>query len=132
MRDTYSDASETGKKYAHFPDKQPTYRVSFEGNLGRNFVTPRGLTANLVNNLVAVQGIVTKMTLVRPKLIESLHCIELGDASGKTYKSDRRTYWDGMDPAEETHLNPLTAVPRKDAEGHPMIMEFGYSVFRDT
>lgn len=51
-----------------FPTKVKKYYVSFEGNFGRNHVTPRGLKANLVNQLVSVQGIVTKMNLVKPKI----------------------------------------------------------------
>jgi len=52
----------------HFPKKSLTYYVNFEGNFGKNYVTPRGLKANLVNRFVQVQGIVTKMTIVRPKI----------------------------------------------------------------
>lgn len=51
-----------------FPKKVPTYYVSFEGNFGKNYVTPRGLKANLVNNFVQVQGIVTRMSIVQPKI----------------------------------------------------------------
>ena len=38
----------------HFPTKVQTYYVNFEGNLGQNYVTPRGLQANLANQYVAV------------------------------------------------------------------------------
>jgi len=37
-----------------FPTKVKKYYISFEGNFGRNHVTPRGLKANLVNQLVSV------------------------------------------------------------------------------
>lgn len=33
----------------HFPKKIQIYYVNFEGNFGRNYVTPRGLKSNLVN-----------------------------------------------------------------------------------
>jgi hypothetical protein len=33
----------------YFPKKVQTYHVNFEGNFGKNYVTPRGLKANLVN-----------------------------------------------------------------------------------
>ena len=36
------------------------YHITFEGNLGRNLITPRGLNSNVINHLVAVQGIVTR------------------------------------------------------------------------
>jgi len=32
-----------------FPKKVKTYYVNFQGNFGRNYVTPRGLKSNLVN-----------------------------------------------------------------------------------
>ena len=32
-----------------FPTKTEKYYVNFEGNFGANFVTPRGLKANLLN-----------------------------------------------------------------------------------
>jgi DNA replication licensing factor MCM3 len=52
----------------HFPKKITTYYVNFKGNIGRNYVTPRGLKSNLVNEMVQVQGIVTKITFVRPRI----------------------------------------------------------------
>ena len=39
---------------ANFPKKVQTYYVSFEGNFGKNYVTPRGLKSNLVNQFVQV------------------------------------------------------------------------------
>ena len=36
----------------HFPKKTLTYYINFEGNFGKNYVTPRGLKANLVNRYV--------------------------------------------------------------------------------
>ena len=53
-----------------------TYYVNFEGNFGKNYVTPRGLKAKLINNLVQVQGIVTKMNIVRPMIQTSVHYCE--------------------------------------------------------
>jgi len=44
--------------------------------MGRNHVTPRGLSATLVNNLVCVDGIITRMSLNRSKLIRSVHYCE--------------------------------------------------------
>ena len=38
----------------NFPKKTKTYYVNFTGNLGQNFVTPRGLKSNLVNEMVKV------------------------------------------------------------------------------
>jgi len=60
----------------HFPTKVKTYYVNFEGNFGKNYVTPRGLKSTLVNQFVQVQGIVTRMTMVRPKIQTSVHYCE--------------------------------------------------------
>ena len=39
------------------------YHMTVEGNFGPNYVTPRGLRANLANQLVKVQGIISRMSL---------------------------------------------------------------------
>ena len=59
-----------------FPKKVQVYYVNFEGNFGRNHVTPRGLKADLINQFVAVNGIVTKMSIVRPRIQTSVHYCE--------------------------------------------------------
>ena len=51
-----------------FPTKTQRYYVTFEGNFGRNHITPRGLKSNLMNQLVSVQGIVTRMGMVKPMI----------------------------------------------------------------
>ena len=51
-----------------FPTKTKRYYINFEGAFGRNLVTPRGLKADKVNQLVQVQGIVTRMGLVKPMI----------------------------------------------------------------
>lgn len=47
------------------------YRVAFDGNFGTHHISPRGLKSELTNKLVKLQGIVTRMSLVRPKLMSS-------------------------------------------------------------
>ena len=47
--------------------------VGFEGNFGSFFVNPRTLTAGLLSKLVCVEGIVTRSSLVRPKVVRSVH-----------------------------------------------------------
>jgi DNA replicative helicase MCM subunit Mcm2 (Cdc46/Mcm family) len=42
------------------------------GNLGANLVSPRGLLSRYLNSLVEVEGIVTKGSSVRPKLVKSV------------------------------------------------------------
>ena len=47
--------------------------IGFEGSFGRKHVTPRTLTSRDLNSTVCVEGIVTKASLVRPKLVTSVH-----------------------------------------------------------
>jgi DNA replicative helicase MCM subunit Mcm2 (Cdc46/Mcm family) len=62
------EKQQTGQNDKAFPTKTRRYYVNFEGNFGRNLVTPRGLKANLINQLVSVRGIVTKVGLVKPMI----------------------------------------------------------------
>lgn len=71
-----SEKQQAQSSDVHFPKKVEIYYVNFEGNFGKNYVTPRGLKANLVNQFVQVQGIVTRMTMVRPKIQTSVHYCE--------------------------------------------------------
>ncbi|KAK3848931.1 hypothetical protein Pcinc_007472 [Petrolisthes cinctipes] len=47
--------------------------VGFEGSFGSKHVSPRTLNARHLGNLVCVEGIVTKCSLVRPKVVRSVH-----------------------------------------------------------
>lgn len=49
------------------------WKLSFKGSFGAHALSPRTLTAQHLNKLVSVEGIVTKTSLVRPKLIRSVH-----------------------------------------------------------
>lgn len=52
----------------NFPKKKTIYYINFEGNFGRNHITPRGLRSELLNQYVTVTGIVTKMSIVKPRI----------------------------------------------------------------
>ena len=54
-----------GDQKLKFDSKVEHYKISFEGNLGPNFVTPRGLGSKMANQLVGIQGIITKMDIVK-------------------------------------------------------------------
>ena len=113
------------KKKGTTMNKEPRYRVTFEGNLGRNLVTPRGLSSFMVHNLVGVQGIVTRMSLVRPKLFKSVHYCE------KTNMTSIKEYNDDYDLSSDRNVAVTNAFPLKDLEGNPLTCEFGYSSFKD-
>lgn len=75
-----------------FDAKIEHYRISFEGNLGANFVTPRGLGSKMANQLVGIQGIITKMDIVKYYLEKSVHYCE------KTKAHEVKEYPDNMNP----------------------------------
>jgi len=59
------------------PNKQRSskverFNIKIEGNLGANFVTPRGLSSRMANELVGLQGIITKMELTQHYLEKSV------------------------------------------------------------
>jgi len=59
-----------------FPTKKVIHKINILGGLGKNYITPRGLKAHLINSLVKVQGIVTRMSIVQQKLKQSYHYCE--------------------------------------------------------
>ena len=115
----------------HFPKKTLTYYVNFEGNFGKNYVTPRGLKSNLVNRYVQVQGIVTKMSIVRPKIQTSVHYCE------QTKKGQIKHYRDNYNLAQLAEGAGLSgdhsnAFPTKDPNDNPLSAEYGYCVYKDS
>ncbi len=93
-------------------------------------MTPRGLRATLVNQFVSVQGIVTKMSLVKPKIQTSVHYCET------TKKGHIKNYYD---PNNVTQVaQDITSVtennngfPTKDQHDNPLSAEYGYCVYKD-
>lgn len=47
--------------------------MGFDGPFGHHGVTPRSLTSEHLSKLMAVDGIVTKCSTVRPKVVRSVH-----------------------------------------------------------
>jgi len=50
-----------------------TFALGFEGFLGSNMVTPRGLCSRMLFQLVRVNGIITKTSEVCSRLEKSVH-----------------------------------------------------------
>ncbi|KAK4522026.1 serine/threonine protein phosphatase Pzh1 [Mucor velutinosus] len=102
--------------------EQPFY-VGFKGSFGDNYVNPRTLRAMYLGKFVCIEGIVTRCSLVRPKVLKSVHYAE------KTNSHYMREYRDATTPGNPV---PTGAVyPTADDNGNPLITEFGYSTYRD-
>lgn len=96
--------------------------IAFEGSFGNKHVTPRTLTSRFLGNLVCVEGIVTKCSLVRPKVVRSVHYCNA------THTVIERTYTDFT----SFEAFPQSAVyPTTDEDGNPLETEFGLSTYKD-
>ena len=121
--------------------KEEKIHINFQGMLGTHLVSPRGLTAELTNQYVGVQGIITRISQVRPKLVYSVHYCE------ETKKGNIKEYNDQMKIAESsnTYGQPLNgnfesgnasgfmnnAIPTRDINHNPLNFEYGFSKFKD-
>ena len=98
------------------------FYVAFEGSFGNKHVTPRQLTSRFLGNLVCVEGIVVKVSLVRPKVVRSVHYCPT------TNKFMERKYTD----ATSFDAVPSSNVyPTKDDDGNLLETEYGLSVYKD-
>ncbi|XP_003971416.2 DNA replication licensing factor MCM3 [Takifugu rubripes] len=107
---------------ATYAKQHEEFYVGLEGSFGSKHVTPRTLTSRLLGNMVCVEGIITKCSLVRPKVVRSVHYCPA------TKKTMERKYTD------MTSLDafPSSAIyPTKDEENNPLETEFGLSIYKD-
>lgn len=96
--------------------------IGLEGSFGSKHVTPRTLTSRLLGSMVCVEGIVTKCSLVRPKVVRSVHYCPA------TKKTLERKYTD----MTSLEAFPSSAIyPTKDEENNPLETEFGLSIYKD-
>jgi len=107
---------------ATYAKQHEEFFVGLEGSFGNKHVTPRTLTSRLLGSMVCVEGIVTKCSLVRPKVVRSVHYCPA------TKKTMERKYTD----MTSLEAFPSSAIyPTKDEENNPLETEFGLSVYKD-
>ncbi|XP_075454704.1 DNA replication licensing factor MCM3 isoform X2 [Ascaphus truei] len=107
---------------ATYAKQYEEFYVGLQGSFGSKHVTPRTLTARCLSCIVCVEGIVTKCSLVRPKVVRSVHYCPA------TKKTIERKYTD----MTSLEAFPSSAVyPTKDEENNPLETEFGLSVYKD-
>merc|ERR1719313_2134805 len=100
-------------------------KLDVQGAFGRHHVTPRGMTANTLQHMMCVEGVVIKAGLMTPKLLQSLHVRKEGDEPQVTSRDHR--------DATAFVNAPLagSAMPSHDQEGNPLEIEIGLSVYKD-
>jgi len=107
---------------ATFAKETTDFFVGLEGSFGSKHVTPRTLNSRNLGNLVCLEGIVTKCSLVRPKVVKSVHYCPA------TSKTMERTYTD----LTSFDAYPSTAAyPTQDEEGNKLETEYGLSKYKD-
>lgn len=105
-----------------FANKYDEFFVAFEGSFGSRHVTPRTLNSKFLGNLVCLEGIVTKCSLIRPKIVRSVHFCPA------TKKTIERRY---TDMTSTSAFPSSTVYPTKDDDGNPLETEYGLSVYKD-
>ncbi|KAF8202956.1 MCM2/3/5 family-domain-containing protein [Pholiota molesta] len=101
-----------------------TYHVGFTGSFGDHHVSPRTLHAAHLGKMISLEGIITRCSLVRPKMLKSIHyCPE-------TTQFHYRIYRDAT--SSSSNLPPTTSIlPQTNDEGYPLETEYGFSHFQD-
>jgi DNA replication licensing factor MCM3 len=116
-------------------------KVALAGPVGAKPCSPRQLNATSLRHLVCVEGVATKVSTIKPKVVRSIHYCP------NTKKHSPRDYVDATDPnlglratdaatgqptADDRYINITSSVyPTKDKEGNPLETEYGLSVFKD-
>ncbi|SCU86633.1 LAFA_0E02080g1_1 [Lachancea sp. 'fantastica'] len=100
------------------------WKLSFRGSFGAHALSPRTLNSHHLNKLLSIEGIVTKVSLVRPKLLRSVHYAE------KTGRFHYRDYRDAT-TSLTTQIPTPAIYPTEDPEGNRLTTEYGYSTYID-
>ncbi|KAI0032481.1 ATP dependent DNA helicase [Vararia minispora EC-137] len=100
------------------------YRVGLSGSFGDHHVSPRTLRAMHIGQMISLEGIVTRCSLVRPKMLRSVHyCPETGHFHAREYRDAT---------SSTSNQAPTSSItPQTDDDGNPLQMEYGFSTFRD-
>jgi DNA replication licensing factor MCM3 len=87
------------------------YYCAYIGSFGEYSCNPRTLSSNQLNHMVSLEGIVTKTSLVRPKVVKSTHYSE---AQHKFFMREYRDQTMTMGAASSS------VYPTEDDEGNPV------------
>ncbi|CCE89029.1 Piso0_001827 [Millerozyma farinosa CBS 7064] len=104
-------------------DENQQFYLSFKGSFGSHQVSPRTINSQYLSKMISIEGIVTRASLVRPKIIRSVHYAE------KTSRFYAREYRD-----QTTSFNPISTAaiyPTEDLEGNKLTTEYGFCTYKD-
>lgn len=98
------------------------YYCAWAGSFGLNACNPRTLSSHHLNNMVSLEGIVTRCSLIRPKVVRSVHF------------NEAKNIFHFREYQDQTMTNGVTTssvYPREDNDGNPLITEYGFCTYRD-
>ncbi|PKS11586.1 hypothetical protein jhhlp_003351 [Lomentospora prolificans] len=98
------------------------YYCAWAGSFGSASCNPRTLSSSHLNHMVSVEGIVTRCSLIRPKITKSVHY------------NETKNIFQFREYQDQTMTNGVTTssvYPQEDDEGNPLITEYGFSTYRD-
>ncbi|KAJ4243569.1 MCM DNA helicase complex subunit [Fusarium torreyae] len=98
------------------------YYCAWAGSFGLNACNPRTLSSHLLNYMVSIEGIVTRCSLIRPKVVKSVHYNE---------KKDMFHFREYQDQTMTNGVTTSSVYPREDDDGNPLITEYGFCTYRD-
>ncbi|XP_037699211.1 DNA replication licensing factor MCM3 [Choloepus didactylus] len=107
---------------ATYAKQYEEFYIGLEGSFGSKHVSPRTLTSCFLSCVVCVEGIVTKCSLVRPKVVRSVHYCPA------TKKTIERRY---SDLTTLVAFPSSSVYPTRDEENNPLETEYGLSVYKD-
>lgn len=98
------------------------YYCAWAGSFGLNHCNPRSLSSYHLNHMVSIDGIVTRCSLIRPKITKSVHF------------NETKNIFHFREYQDQTMTNGVvtsSVYPQEDEEGNPLITEYGFSTYRD-
>lgn len=99
------------------------FYISFIGSFGAYNLSPRTINSSYISKMVSMEGIVTKASLVKPKIVKSVH-----------YNDAKKFFFSRSYRDQTTSFNPVSTppiYPTEDAEGNKLETEYGLSTYRD-
>jgi DNA replication licensing factor MCM3 len=99
------------------------FYISFIGSFGAYSLSPRTINSSYLSKMVSMEGIITKASLVRPKIIKSVH-----------YNEAKNFFFSRNYSDQTTSFNPITTpaiYPTEDADGNKLETEYGLCTYRD-
>ncbi|RKO85648.1 MCM2/3/5 family-domain-containing protein, partial [Blyttiomyces helicus] len=99
------------------------FSIGLEGSFGAHEVQPRTVSSAHLGRMICIEGIITRTSLVRPKVARSVHFCE------KTQIWLAREYRDGTSLGNS--IPTPSVYPTEDGDGNPLTTEFGLSTYRD-